>query len=97
MRHTSAEVTTDAFDKIVKLKVRPRITMLFLFNGCSIDGQTGEAIVFAPSGICLVQAKVAEGGVDRMIGTFARRYMHLRVRQRVTQDGGRSVMVVKSS
>lgn len=59
--------------------------------------QTGEAIVFVPSGICLVQAKASVNGLDRMIGTFARRYLHLRMRQRITQDGGRSVMVVNST
>lgn len=50
--------------------------------------------MFAPSGIFIAQAKVEVGGVDKMIGTFARRYMHVRVRQRITQDGGRSVMAV---
>lgn len=50
--------------------------------------QTGEAIVFAPSGLCIY------GSGLRVVGQYGRRYLHVQVRRRITEDGGESVLVV---
>ncbi|KAH8113307.1 P-loop containing nucleoside triphosphate hydrolase protein [Phellopilus nigrolimitatus] len=70
-KHVSADLScTDAYDRIVKLRV-------------------GEAIVFAPSGIF-----VRTIGNNRVVEQYGRRYLTICTRQRITKDGGSSVMVI---
>ncbi|KAF8803657.1 hypothetical protein BYT27DRAFT_7144034 [Phlegmacium glaucopus] len=75
---------SDAFDKIVRL-------------------QTGQAIVLAPSGIGLFT--VSEDGEEhqgqssisqktKILSHFGRRYIVMKTRQRVTADGGASILVL---
>ncbi|KAG8910549.1 hypothetical protein FRC02_007119 [Tulasnella sp. 418] len=52
--------------------------------------QTGEAIILAPAGVGLFSMN--SGPPSR--ASFGRRYLIIRVRRRVTMDGGRSVLVV---
>lgn len=51
--------------------------------------QTGEAIVLAPSGIF-----VERTGCKTSVEQYGRRYLTVRMRQRITNDGGSSIMVV---
>ncbi|KAA1466264.1 hypothetical protein DENSPDRAFT_790755 [Dentipellis sp. KUC8613] len=85
-KHVSSDLTgEDTFNKVVQLK-------------------TGEAIVLAPSGIGLFASlpeKGLEGSVSERdqygvpsLGQFGRRYMLIRTRQRITQDGGVSLLAV---
>lgn len=53
--------------------------------------QTGEAIVFAPSGLCIYGSGLMS---QRVVGQYGRRYLHVQVRRRITEDGGESVLVV---
>jgi len=52
--------------------------------------QTGEAIILAPSGLYISTGMLS--GTTLM--NFGRRYLHARVRKRITTDGGASVLVV---
>ncbi|KDQ64702.1 hypothetical protein JAAARDRAFT_116727 [Jaapia argillacea MUCL 33604] len=79
-KHVAADFSAgDAFDTVVKLR-------------------TGEAIVLAPSGLgtfldsSSTDTKQVHG--RRVLGQFGRRYMVMRTRQRVTADGGASILVV---
>ncbi|KZP24571.1 hypothetical protein FIBSPDRAFT_735600 [Athelia psychrophila] len=80
--HVSADFSGDeAFDQVVKL-------------------QTGEALVLAPSGYGVFKdTKLDAAGrtvTKKSMGQFGRRYMLMKTRQRVTADGGASVLVLKS-
>ncbi|KAI5124859.1 hypothetical protein M0805_007292 [Coniferiporia weirii] len=70
LKHVSADLGSDAFDRVVKL-------------------QTGEAIVLAPSGLYAYT-----GAFENTVGQYGRRYLHVRMRGRVTKDGGASILVV---
>ncbi|KAI5124461.1 hypothetical protein M0805_008344 [Coniferiporia weirii] len=51
---------------------------------------TGEAIILCPSGL-----KTRKGKADQyIVEPFGRSFLHGRIRQRVTEDGGKSVLVV---
>ncbi|KAF7983973.1 hypothetical protein HWV62_18412 [Athelia sp. TMB] len=81
-RHVSADFSgEDAFDKVVKL-------------------QTGEAMVLAPSGYGVFKDttydKTGKPIVKKSMGQFGRRYLLMKTRQRITADGGASVLVLKS-
>jgi hypothetical protein len=60
--------------------------------------QTGHSIVLAPSGIGLL--KISESNVDvdqhqtKEITRFGRRYLLVKMRKRVTADGGASILVL---
>ncbi|KAL6298094.1 hypothetical protein BKA93DRAFT_888717 [Sparassis latifolia] len=57
--------------------------------------RTGEAIVLAPSGLGVFARRDADGApAARELGQFGRRYLLVKTRQRVTTDGGASVLVV---
>ncbi|KAG6331058.1 hypothetical protein ID866_8032 [Astraeus odoratus] len=69
--------------------------------------QTGEAVVFAPSGLgvfpddaALAKASgIVDAGKDRVkvplkLGQFGRRFLLMKTRARLTKDGGSSVLVV---
>jgi len=53
--------------------------------------KTGEAIVLAPSSLTTVQKP---GSINPELDQLGRRYMLVKIRTRVTQDGGASIMVV---
>ncbi|KAJ7085504.1 hypothetical protein B0H15DRAFT_377382 [Mycena belliarum] len=53
--------------------------------------ETGDALVFAPAAAV---AAGEEGGVGRGVKLLGRAHMRLRVRPRLTQDGGASVLAV---
>ncbi|OCB84540.1 hypothetical protein A7U60_g8526 [Sanghuangporus baumii] len=50
--------------------------------------QTGEAVVLAPSGLCM------SGSSEDEAEQIGRRYLIVRTRRRITQDGGSSIMVI---
>ncbi|CCM04868.1 uncharacterized protein FIBRA_07061 [Fibroporia radiculosa] len=83
VKHVSADLPEDAFDQIVKLR-------------------TGEAIVLAPAGLGLMrtllakQASSASGSspLETQVLPFGRRYLIVKSRQRVTADGGASILTV---
>ncbi|KAE9410324.1 hypothetical protein BT96DRAFT_871161 [Gymnopus androsaceus JB14] len=52
--------------------------------------QTGEAIVIAPSGLATFPSSTGE----EKVGQIGRRYLIVKTRKRVTQDGGASIRVV---
>ncbi|PCH41311.1 hypothetical protein WOLCODRAFT_89215 [Wolfiporia cocos MD-104 SS10] len=83
IKHVSADISEEAFDKVVRLR-------------------TGEAMVFAPAGLWLLSDALSLGGsgsetmsVDnKRVMQFGRRYLLVKSRQRVTADGGASILVV---
>ncbi|KZT12865.1 uncharacterized protein LAESUDRAFT_808383 [Laetiporus sulphureus 93-53] len=77
-KHVSANVSEETFDQIVKLR-------------------TGEAIVLAPSGLGMVRdtrEDDARTGNLKRLTQFGRRYLIIKSRQRITADGGTSILVV---
>ncbi|KAG8947174.1 hypothetical protein FRC03_001151 [Tulasnella sp. 419] len=54
--------------------------------------QTGEAIIVAPAGKGIFHD--ANGTCAPITSNFGRRYLIIRTRQRITLDGGSSVMVI---
>jgi len=58
--------------------------------------QTGQAIVLAPSGIGLFETSEHEGqsSSEKILSHFGRRYIVMKTRQRVTADGGASILVL---
>lgn len=84
IQHVSADFSqSDAFDKLVNL-------------------QTGQAIVLAPSAIGVfedsgdVESSRRPQRSHDALGYFGRRYIIMKTRRRVTQDGGASVLVLDS-
>lgn len=85
IQHVSADFSqSDAFDKLVNL-------------------QTGQAIVLAPSAIGVfedsgdVESSRRPQRSHDALGYFGRRYIIMKTRRRVTQDGGASVLVLDST
>ena len=63
--------------------------------------QTGHSIVLAPSGIGLFKTSESNVDVDQHRGAktkeitrFGRRYLLVKMRKRVTADGGASILVL---
>jgi len=52
--------------------------------------QTGEAIILAASGLYISFGMLS----GRTVTNFGRKYLHARIRKRITTDGGASVLVV---
>lgn len=60
-----------------------------------INLNAGEALLFAPSAILDVENVVDQGGVTRRrLGKLGISYLKIRVRHRLTSDGGRSVLAI---
>ncbi|TFY80819.1 hypothetical protein EWM64_g3199 [Hericium alpestre] len=64
--------------------------------------KTGEAIVLAPSGLCIFQTAAVKGQDSdgdnkpkRVLGQFGRRFILVRTRKRITHDGGASLLAVE--
>lgn len=57
--------------------------------------QTGQSVIFAPSGIGMFKANEL-GGVDDL-GLFGRRYLICKTRKRLTDDGGASILATRPS
>ncbi|KAG6817206.1 hypothetical protein H0H87_011564 [Tephrocybe sp. NHM501043] len=57
--------------------------------------QTGQAIVLAPSALGAFTSNI-ESPAGRILGRFGRRYLILKTRKRVTQDGGASTLVIEA-
>ncbi|KIM68689.1 hypothetical protein SCLCIDRAFT_1208887 [Scleroderma citrinum Foug A] len=78
-KHVSADISgDDAFSRVVKL-------------------ETGEAIVLAPSGFGVFPDAPAGGKSSVAVpklNQFGRRYLLMKTRRRVTQDGGSSILVI---
>jgi len=78
-KHVAAEIDSkEAFDKVVNL-------------------ETGQAILLAPSGVGCSRAssaQITDRDVNTSIRLFARKCLLVKTRQRVTADGGASVLVV---
>jgi hypothetical protein len=93
IRHVSADFTgTDAFDQVVKLQVRPHF--ILTLRVCRLlCHQTGQAIVLAPSALTTSVASVA-GSSEMILSRLGRRYIIMKTRQRVTSDGGASLLVL---
>lgn len=92
-KHFSADLTS-AFDEIVRLKVCPILgwspqRLITIAN----PFQTGQAIVLAPSALAMLR-KSGQPTSDPKLYQLGRRYMLVKVRKRVTKDGGASVLVV---
>jgi hypothetical protein len=86
LRHVSAEISTEAYDKLVSLQVSERNSC----DSCLTMPKTGEAIVLSPSGLTMLDNGTA-------LGRFGRLYIVMKTRKRVTLDGGTSVLVVNPS
>ena len=57
--------------------------------------QAGEALLFSPSAMLDVSDKMdAEGQVRQIVRKLGMEYVKIRVRRRITADGGRSIMAV---
>ncbi|KIJ54327.1 hypothetical protein M422DRAFT_241577 [Sphaerobolus stellatus SS14] len=54
---------------------------------------TGEALIFAPSALT-TRLVTAENPTSEKLGRLGTDYFHVRSRQRITEDGGRSLVVV---
>ncbi|KAL4075519.1 hypothetical protein J3A83DRAFT_4485116 [Scleroderma citrinum] len=79
-KHVSADISSEAaFDRVAKL-------------------ETGEAIVLAPSGFGVFPDAPAGGAkwsiAIPQLNQFGRRYILMKTRRRVTQDGGSSILVI---
>ena len=58
-----------------------------------MDLEPGEALLFSPSAMVRVREELDEsGGVRKRAGRLGMRWLRVRVRQRLTVDGGRSVL-----
>lgn len=104
-KHVSADISADdAFDRVVRLEVRPPFTERFWrsFGGV----QTGEAIVLAPSGFGVFPdgpSALATQGAQKTVvpsqipklNQFGRRYILMKTRRRITKDGGASILVIE--
>ncbi|KAH9951841.1 hypothetical protein B0H21DRAFT_717813 [Amylocystis lapponica] len=79
VKHVSADLSNGvAFDRIVKLR-------------------TGEAIILVPSGLDIDRNNPCKGVgyTDKLdLAQFGRRYLLVKTRDRVTEDGGASILVV---
>jgi hypothetical protein len=53
--------------------------------------RVGEALVFAPTALVAIQGEDGEQSPQQL----ARRYLAVKTRRRVTQDGGASILVMK--
>ncbi|KAH8106072.1 hypothetical protein BXZ70DRAFT_904130 [Cristinia sonorae] len=58
--------------------------------------QTGQAIVLAPSGLGTFEDRSQTKSEKKVLGQFGRRWLLVKTRQRVTRDGGASVLVVNN-
>jgi hypothetical protein len=88
--HLAAEFEPITFDTVVRLQVGSsaypiwsrQLTRLFL--------KTGEAIIVSPSSLVMKGAS-ARGTLQQL----GRRYMLVRMRKRLTADGGKSRLVIE--
>lgn len=55
--------------------------------------QTGQAIVLAPSALAMLR-RPGQPGSDPTLFQLGRRYMLVKIRKRVSKDGGASILVV---
>lgn len=55
--------------------------------------QTGQAIVLAPSALAMLR-KSGQPTSDLKLRQLGRRYILVKIRKRVTKDGGASILVV---
>ncbi|KAI6712935.1 hypothetical protein B2J93_1770 [Marssonina coronariae] len=59
--------------------------------------RVGEALLFAPSAVVGVKSEAGEAGVARIeLKKLGTEYMQVKIRNRVTHDGGKSVMAIGS-
>ncbi|KAL4241205.1 hypothetical protein ABKN59_000329 [Abortiporus biennis] len=61
--------------------------------------QTGQAILFAPSGLLMIRNSNAQDSGSicvpyKVPGQLGRRYMIMKTRKRITRDGGASILIV---
>jgi len=97
IQHVSADFTgTDAFDKVVKLQVRLPFDRLHECLSHSIYHQTGQAIVLAPSALTISEGStaLAASSTRTLLSRLGRQYIIMKTRQRVTADGGASLLVL---
>jgi len=60
-----------------------------------INLKAGEALLFVPSAILDVENVVGQGGMTTWrLGKLGISYLKVRVRHRLTSDGGRSVLAI---
>lgn len=65
--------------------------------------QTGQSIIFAPSGISYLGAGGSSAGDGdpeyrpRAIGLLGRRYLVCQTRKRLTEDGGSSILTLRNT
>ena len=59
-----------------------------------VELDAGEALVFAPSAILEVGDEGENSNGSRRMLKLGTRYMKVRVRQRTTADGGRSILAI---
>ena len=100
VKHVSADFTGgDAFDKVVRLQVTifltPYLRWSITQSHCE---QTGQAIVLAPAALDTLEETldVTTGRTHRILSRFGRQYIIMKTRQRVTADGGVSLLVLKA-
>lgn len=95
VKHVSADFSDDdAFDHVVKLKVRVCRASHVISRWLTSRAQTGEAVILAPSGLGRFPSAGKAFTGNPELAQFGRRYLLARTRRRVTADGGASRMVV---
>lgn len=88
-KHVSANLgSKEALDRVVHLQVCHLRTRR---HGAGLKRcfQTGQAILLAPSGL-----GATNNGQKSSIGQFGRRWLLIKTRRRVTEDGGASILSV---
>lgn len=89
--------TDEAFDKIVQLQVRTLtlyVTETHVETEFPHNSQTGQAVVLAPSALKTAAEDDDWHSNVKKLQQFGRRYAVIKTRQRVTRDGGASILVV---
>ena len=60
-----------------------------------VNLEAGEALLFSPAAMLdLVNGYVKEGGAGKMANKLGMHYVKMRVRKRLTADGGKSILAV---
>jgi len=60
-----------------------------------VDLDPGEALLFSPSAMLRIKEELDESGVvTKKASKLGMRYLKVRVRQRLTADGGRSILAI---
>lgn len=99
-RRVCADVSsTEGFERVMNLKVCRATCSQIVGAERRLVTQTGQALILCPSGLCLFSTTTTtvSGTVVKWkpkLAQLGRRYMIIKTRQRVTVDGGASIMAL---